>query len=320
VTALVEAIGLSKHFKTRRGLFSSATGGVVHAVDQVSLRIETGETMGLVGESGCGKSTVARLMVRLLEPSAGTLKLDGIDLLELEGQSLRAMRKSFQMVFQDPVGSFNPRMRVVDIVAEPLSYLGVPREERQERAREALELVGLTRQQSDRYPHQFSGGQRQRIGIARALVVKPRFLVCDEPVSALDVSIQAQIVNLLKDLQQQLGLTLLFISHDLRVVRHVADRVAVMYLGRVVELASKADLFSRPRHPYTQALLAAVPIARPGESRDRRGLIGEPPSPSNPPSGCHYRTRCPIATPECAQSIPELRDLGNGHRARCHLI
>lgn len=315
---LVEVQGLSKYFESRGGWFGAGAKSV-RAVDGVSFRIMRGETLGLVGESGCGKSTVARLLIRLIAPTAGRIDFDGVDLAPLSGKALRETRRRYQMVFQDPVGSFNPRMNVGDIVSEPLDYLGVDREERRVQALAALELVGLQASLAARYPHQFSGGQRQRIGIARALVVAPEFLALDEPVSALDVSIQAQIVNLLKDLQARLGLTQLFVSHDLRVVRHMADRVAVMYLGQIVELAPRQELFSHAQHPYTQALLAAVPAARPGLGRDRSGVRGEPPSPSNPPSGCRYRTRCPLEMARCAEVAPIMETRAPGHSVACHL-
>ncbi|MFQ5972419.1 MAG: ABC transporter ATP-binding protein, partial [Alphaproteobacteria bacterium] len=298
------------------------TTGYVKAVDNVSLEIEKGETVGLVGESGCGKSTLGRVLVRLLEPTSGHIYFDGQDLTPLHGKGLRPLRAQVQIIFQDPYSSLDPRTPVGDTIAEGLVVHGVAdKAERRERVYEMLQLVGLRPSHAQRFPHEFSGGQRQRIGIARALVLRPKFVVCDEPVSALDVSVQAQVLNLLKELQRELDLTLLFISHNLAVVEHISDRVAVMYLGRVVEITDRDTLYRDPQHPYTQALLSAVPIPEPGRKRERQVLQGDVPSPLNPPSGCSFHPRCPIAADVCAREAPELRATENdpGHLASCHL-
>ncbi len=318
-TDLVEVSGLTKHFPLRKGLFSRQVGAV-RAVDDVSFVIRRGETLGLVGESGCGKSTTGRLIMRLIPPTEGGILFDGVDLSKLEGSALRRMRRQFQMVVQDPFNALNPRMTVAETIGEPLYLAGQDRTARERRVKELLEVVGLASYHAERYPHEFSGGQRQRIGIARALAVKPKFIVCDEPVSALDVSIQAQVVNLLKDLQREYALTYLFVSHDLGVVRHISDRVAVMYLGKIVELADKRRLYSTPKHPYTQALLSAVPVPRPGARRDRVMLTGDVPSARRPPSGCRFHTRCPLADETCRQVEPPLIDVGNNHYAACHRV
>ncbi len=312
---VLDAEGLSRSFLLPgRGIFAPRRR--LRAVSDVRLRLQRGEVLGLVGESGCGKSTLGRLLIRLLEPDAGTLRFDGNDLLAARGPVLRALRRRMQMVFQDPFGSLNPRMRVGEIVAEPLRLAGVGRAERLARVPGLLTSVGLLPEHAGRFPHQFSGGQRQRIGIARALAPSPEVIVCDEPVSALDVSVQAQIVNLLHDLRQQRGLAYVFVSHDLRVVRQIADRVAVMYLGRIVETAEAAALFAEPLHPYTRMLLAAVPSA------SRRGIaavpVGELPSPLDPPPGCAFHTRCPLAVARCRDEAPALRAIG-GRDVACHL-
>jgi len=317
---LVEARDLVKRFPVRGGLFGRARGAV-HAVESVSLAIPPGETLGLVGESGCGKSTLGRLLLRLLEPTAGDVLFDGRSLAGLPPAAMRALRREMQVVFQDPYGSLNPRMRVADIVAEGLVIhrLGT-RAERDARVAELLALVGLPPDAARRYPHEFSGGQRQRIGIARALAVGPRFVVADEPVSALDVSIQAQIVNLLQDLRRRLGLTMLFISHDLRVVRHVSDRVAIMYLGRIVEIGPRDRIFAAPRHPYTKALLAAVPRPDPHARPPRQPLPGDVPDPADPPPGCAFHPRCPWAEDRCRTTPPALAGGRDGHAVACHVF
>ena len=317
---LLVAEDLVKHFPLSRGVLLRSAQ-YVHAVDGVSAELAAGETLGLVGESGSGKSTVARLVTRLLEPTSGRVSYDGRDITELSGHRLRRLRRELQIVFQDPYSSLNPRRTVGSIVAEPLRVQGMAsKSERRRRAREMLATVGLNPEHYNRYPHEFSGGQRQRIGIARALITAPKLVVADEPVSALDVSIQAQILNLLKDLQAEFGLTLLFIAHDLNVVRHLSDRVAVMYLGKIVELSPADELERRPIHPYTEALLSAVPVvdSRAREHRQRIVLRGEPPSPVVPPPACRFHTRCIYATEICRTVEPLLVDHGNGHVAACH--
>jgi oligopeptide transport system ATP-binding protein len=314
---LLDAQGIKKYFPVHHGLLRR-TVGHIQAVDGVDIEIRRGETLGLVGESGCGKSTLGRTLIRLIEPTEGTIEFDGSNLMAASGAELRTARREMQIIFQDSVGSLNPRMRVKDIVGEGLSVYGVPRSERPARVVDALERVGLGPETLRRYPHQFSGGQRQRIGIARALVLRPKLIVADEPVSALDVSIQSQVLNLLVELKQEFGLTYLFVAHDLAVVGYISDRIAVMYLGKVVELADAADLFARPLHPYTVALLSAIPTTEIGAKRTRITLRGDVPSPMNPPSGCRFRTRCPIAQPVCAELEPQLADHGKGHTAACH--
>jgi oligopeptide transport system ATP-binding protein len=318
---LLEVRDLTKHFPVAAGFFGGRVAGVVKAVDGVSFAIPRGETLGLVGESGCGKTTTGRCVLRLEEPTSGQILFEGQDLARLGPGALRALRRRIQVIFQDPYASLNPRMTVGDIVGEPMRVHGLAKTRVEARTRVAglLETVGLLPVLAERYPHMLSGGQRQRVGIARALAMEPAFVICDEPVSALDVSIQAQIINLLEDLQRRLGLTYLFIAHDLSVVRHISDRVAVMYLGRVVELADRDELYRNPRHPYTQALLSAVPIPDPAVEAGRTPTLlrGEVPSPLAPPSGCVFHPRCPIAIPECAREVPVLRDLGGGHQAAC---
>jgi oligopeptide transport system ATP-binding protein len=317
---LLRVEGLKMHFPVTRGFIFQRQVGAVRAVDGVDLIVRKGETLGLVGESGCGKTTYGRAILQLYRPTAGKVIFDGKNLCALGGEAMRRMRRRMQMIFQDPYASLNPRMTVGDIVGEPLDIHNLAKgKKRTARVQELLSLVGLAPYFANRYPHEFSGGQRQRIGIARALAVEPDFIVCDEPVSALDVSIQAQIINLLEDLQDKLGLTYLFIAHDLSVVRHISDRVAVMYLGKIVELADRNDLYHNPLHPYTKALLSAVPIPDPDveQRRERVILTGDVPSPANPPSGCRFRTRCPIAISECAKVDPEFRQIARDHWVAC---
>ncbi len=322
--ALLEVEDLSKHYPVKRGLIMAKTVGTVRAVDGVSFRVNRGETLALVGESGCGKSTTARLVLRLIEPTTGIVRFEGQDITAMSGAPLRALRRRMQIVFQDPFASLNPRMTVGDILEEPLVVHEIgDNASRKARVQELLQLVGLAAYHAGRYPHEFSGGQRQRIGIARALAVEPALVVCDEPVSALDVSIQAQVVNLLKDLQTRLGLSYLFIAHDLAVVKHVADRVAVMYLGKIVEIATKEELFARPVHPYTRTLLSAIPRPDPHRRTARQIPGGDVPSPMNPPDGCRFNTRCPFVQDICRRDDPALTQpavpgIGQGHLVACH--
>ena len=318
---LLEVQGLKMWFPIRRGILQRHIGDV-KAVDGLNFDVYHGETLGLVGESGCGKSTTGRAILQLYKPTEGHVVFEGQDLTQVKGDDLRKMRRRMQMIFQDPYASLNPRMTVGGIVAEPLEVHNIgTKAERLERVRELLKVVGLNPYFINRYPHEFSGGQRQRIGVARALAVNPAFIVCDEPISALDVSIQAQVINLLEDLQEQFGLTYLFIAHDLSVVRHISDRIAVMYLGKVMELADRDELYRNPMHPYSQALLSAVPIPDPVVEEKRRRIIleGDVPSPANPPKGCHFCTRCPKVMDVCKEQEPEFRDYGSGHWAACWL-
>jgi oligopeptide/dipeptide ABC transporter ATP-binding protein len=317
---LLEVTDLKKYFPIRKGLLTR-TVGQVHAVDGVSFSIADGETLGVVGESGCGKSTLGRTILRLMRPTSGTVKLRGIDITDLSDTALRPYRREMQIVFQDPYSSLNPRMTAGRIVGEPLIIHNVGSTgDREARVASLFERVGLPADSMAKYPHQFSGGQRQRIGIAKALALNPSLIICDEPVSALDVSIQAQVVNLLIDLQQEFGLSYLFIAHDLAVVKHISHRVAVMYLGRIVELTDKKSLFTQPLHPYSEALLSAIPVPNPKANREGRVILtGDVPSPINPPSGCHFHTRCPYATDRCRTDIPALREVKPGHLVSCHL-
>jgi oligopeptide/dipeptide ABC transporter ATP-binding protein len=316
---VLEIEGLSKHFPVRKGLLRR-TVAHVYAVDDVSFTIGAGETLGLVGESGCGKTTVGRVILRLIEPTAGTIRLDGRDVTRLGKLDMRPFRREMQIIFQDPFSSLNPRKRAGDIVGEPLKVHGVlAKGARRERVAALFERVGLRRAQMDNFPHQFSGGQRQRIGVARALALNPKLIIGDEPVSALDVSIQAQVINLLMDLQRDLKLSYLFISHNLAVVEHISHRIAVMYLGRLVEYTDKTTLFTRPLHPYTEALLAAVPVPDPAIKRTKLVVQGDVPSPLKPPPGCRFHTRCPYAEARCKVDVPLLREVEPGHHVACHL-
>jgi len=320
---ILKVENLVKHFPIMRGTIFRKQVGAVRAVDGISFEVRRGETLGLVGESGCGKSTTGRAILQLHRPTSGHVYFENVDLVHLKGESLRKMRRRMQMIFQDPYASLNPRMTVGEIVGEPLLVHNLAsRKESETQVEELLRLVGLNPDYANRYPHEFSGGQRQRVGVARALALNPSLIVCDEPISALDVSIQAQVVNLLEDLQQQFNLTYLFIAHDLSMVRHISTRVAVMYLGVIAELANRDELYANPLHPYTQALLSAVPIPDPfvEEKRQRQVLQGEIPSPVNPPSGCHFRTRCPLADTICAEVAPEWREMQPGHFVACHMV
>jgi len=320
---LVRVENLKKYFPITRGIIFQKTIGYIRAVDDISFFIRKGETFGLVGESGSGKTTVGRTILQLYRPTSGKVYFDGVDLTTLKGEELRRMRRRMQIIFQDPYASLNPRMTVGDIIGEPLEIHGIAKgKEKRERVMELLQIVGLNPYFINRYPHEFSGGQRQRIGVARALAMYPEFIVCDEPISALDVSIQAQIINLLEELQEKFGLTYLFIAHDLAVVRHISDRVAVMYLGKIVELTDRDTLYNNPLHPYTQALLSAIPIPDPVVEERRRRIIlkGEIPSPANPPSGCRFHTRCPVVMDICREVEPEFKDVGGEHWVACHRI
>ena len=309
---LVEVRNLVKYFAIEN------SDDAVKAVDDISFDIKSGETLGLVGESGCGKSTVGRCLIRLHEPTSGEVLFEGKNILELSGREMQGLRREMQIIFQDPYASLNPRLSILSIISEPLKIHGVSnKSERKDRVADLLSKVGLDPKYMHRYPHEFSGGQRQRIGIARALALNPKLIICDEPVSALDVSVQAQVVNLLQDLQHELGLTYLFISHGLAVVEHISNRVAVMYLGKIVEIADSVELYKNPLHPYTQALLSAIPVPDPTKKRERIVLHGDVPTPINPPSGCRFRTRCSFAVEDCAKVIPPLEEHEHGHLAAC---
>ncbi|OCL27557.1 peptide ABC transporter substrate-binding protein [Orenia metallireducens] len=316
---ILEVKNLKKHFPIKGGIFGKVVNSV-KAVDGLNFEVKRGETLGLVGESGCGKSTTGRLLLRLLEATEGEVIFEGQNILDLDKKEMRDLRREMQMIFQDPYASLNPRMTVGEIIAEPMKIhgIGTPKD-REKKVKDLLDRVGLQPNYAKRYPHEFSGGQRQRVGIARALAVDPKIIVCDEPVSALDVSVQAQVVNLMQDLQEELGLTYIFIAHDLSVVRHISDRVAVMYLGRMVELADKDELYNNPKHPYTKALLSAIPIPDPEKTREKIILEGDVPSPINPPSGCSFHTRCPFAKDRCKTEVPKFEEKVDGHFTACHL-
>jgi oligopeptide transport system ATP-binding protein len=316
---LLEVKNLKKHFPIKGGIFSK-TIGYVYAVDGVSFSLQSGETLGLVGESGCGKSTTGRTILRLIEPTEGSVKFEGREITKLDKGNMRSLRREMQIIFQDPYASLNPRMTVGSIIGEPLEIHKIARgSEKEDQVASLLEKVGLRSEDMRKYPHEFSGGQRQRIGIARALGLNPKLIVCDEPVSALDVSIQAQVINLLEDLQEEFGLSYLFIAHNLNVVEHISNRVAVMYLGKIVELTTDTELYANPQHPYTEALLSAVPVPDPTVEKRRIILQGDVPSPINPPSGCHFHTRCPYKEKICEEEVPEFKDIGGGHWVACHL-
>ncbi len=318
---LLEVRDLVKHFPITKGIIFSKQVGAVQAVDGINFDVHRGETLGLVGESGCGKSTTGRMILRLIDATSGVINFENRNILELGKDQMRELRKDIQIIFQDPYASLNPRMTVGDIIGEPLYIHKLAKgKDREKRVRELLEVVGLSAFHARRFPHEFSGGQRQRIGVARALAVNPKLIVCDEPVSALDVSIQAQVVNLLQDLQAEFDLTYLFIAHDLSVVKHISDRVAVMYLGKIMELAHKKDLYDSPQHPYTQALLSAIPVADPTVKKERVILKGDVPSPINPPAGCRFHTRCPKAMDICKVKEPAWLEVADNHYAACHLL
>jgi oligopeptide transport system ATP-binding protein len=321
-SVLLHVEGLKMHFPIMRGVIRHQVGAV-KAVDGVSFDVQRGETFGLVGESGCGKSTTGRVILQLYRATAGKVSFDGLELTEMKGEEVRRLRPRMQMIFQDPYASLNPRLTVGQLISEPLEiHLQMSRKQRTERVHQLLELVGLNPRFDRRYPHEFSGGQRQRIGVARALALNPEFIICDEPISALDVSVQAQVVNLLEDLQEKLELTYLFIAHDLSMVRHISTRVAVMYLGKLMEMTSRDELYEHPLHPYTQALLSAVPVPDPAVEAKRERIIleGDVPSPASPPPGCVFNTRCPMAVEICRQEIPEYRQVRPGHFVACHLV
>lgn len=321
MSTLLEVKNLKKHFPIKSGGLIPRQTGSVKAVDGVSLHVNKGETLGLVGESGCGKSTAGRAILKLHEPTEGEIIFKGENITDYRGEKLRRLRQDMQLIFQDPYASLNPRKTVEQIITEPMKIFNVPKQERQKRLQRLMDVVGLSSYQKQRYPHQFSGGQRQRIGIARSLALDPDLVICDEPVSALDVSIQAQVINLMEDLQQEFDLTYIFIAHDLSVVHHISDRVAVMYLGQIVEVGEVGELYKNPKHPYTQALLSAIPEADPHKEKERILITGDLPSPANPPQGCKFHTRCPLAEDICRKVNPELKQVSeSGQQAACHLV